>query len=92
MKKLLLLGTMLTWGAAAVAQEDQCLPTALPTIQRTDVSTVERNADSNSAVIQLDIAATLPGGGTNWGEVPRLPLEETDRIADRLRPHLPTLA
>ena len=68
MKKLLLLGTMLTWGAAAVAQDgggatDQCPPAALPVVQQTDVSTVERNADSNSAVIQLDVAASLPGGG-----------------------------
>jgi hypothetical protein len=68
MKKLLLLGTMLTWGAAAVAQEgggatEQCTPAALPVIQQTDVSTVERNADSNSAVIELDVSASLPGGG-----------------------------
>jgi hypothetical protein len=31
-------------------------------IQQTDVSTVERSADSNGAVIQLDIAATLHDG------------------------------
>jgi len=64
MKKLLLLGTMLTWSAAAVAQDEQCQPSALPAIEQTDVSTIERNADSNSAVIQLDVAASLPGGGT----------------------------
>jgi len=67
MKKLLLMGTMLTWGAAAVAQDqggaEQCLPSALPVIEQTDVSTVERNADGNSAVIQLDVAASLPNGG-----------------------------
>jgi hypothetical protein len=66
MKKLLLMGTMLTWGAAAVAQDqggaEQCQPSALPVIEQTDVSTVERNADSNSAVIQLDVAASLPNG------------------------------
>jgi hypothetical protein len=64
MKKLLILGIMSTWGAAAAAQDDPCTPTALPVIQQTDVSTVERNADSSSAVIQLDVAATLPAGGS----------------------------
>jgi hypothetical protein len=61
MKKLLLLGTMLTWGAAAVAQDDQCVPAALPVIEQTDVATLERNGDSG-AVIQLDVAASLPDG------------------------------
>jgi hypothetical protein len=69
MKKLLLLGTMLVWGAAAGAQDgggttDQCPASVLPVIQQTDVSTVERNNDTNSAVIQLDIVASLPNGGT----------------------------
>jgi hypothetical protein len=67
MKKLLLLGTMLMWGAAASAQDgggttDQCLPSALPAIQQTDVSTVARDSDTNTAVIQLDIVASLPDG------------------------------
>ncbi|MFI6817211.1 HIT family protein [Nonomuraea sp. NPDC050328] len=34
------------------------------------------------------VAGTLPGGGTRTGEVPRLDLGETDRIAKRLSPHL----
>ena len=38
--------------------------------------------------VHVHVAGTLPGGGTEWGDVPRLPTEETDRIADRLRPHL----
>ena len=68
MKKFLLVGTMLIWGAAAGAQSgggnaDQCLASALPAIQQTDVATVERNSDTNSAVIQIDVAATLPDGG-----------------------------
>jgi hypothetical protein len=64
MKKLLLLGTMLIWGGAAAAQDgDQCLSSSLPAIQQTNVATVERNADSGSAVIQLDVAASLPGEG-----------------------------
>jgi hypothetical protein len=63
MKKLLLLGPMLIWGAAAGAENgatDQCQPALSPVIQQTDVSTVERNSDANSAVIQLDIVASLP--------------------------------
>lgn len=67
MKKLLLLGTMLTWGVAAGAQTggaaDPCPPALAPAIHQTDVSTVERNSDTNSAVIQLDIVASLPDGG-----------------------------
>jgi len=39
--------------------------------------------------VHVHVAGTLPGGGTEWGDVPRLPFEETDAIADRLRPHLP---
>jgi histidine triad (HIT) family protein len=38
--------------------------------------------------VHFHVAGTLPGGGTQWGEVPRLDLEETDRIAKRLSPHL----
>ena len=66
MKKLLLLGPMLMWGVAAGAQDgntDQCPASVSPAIQQTDVSTVARDSDSNSAVIQLDVAASLPGGG-----------------------------
>jgi hypothetical protein len=69
MKKFLLLGMMMTWGAAAAAQDgggntDQCGPSTSPAIQQTNVATVERNSDSNSAVIQLDIVASRPDGGT----------------------------
>ena len=38
--------------------------------------------------VHFHVAGTLPGGGTQWGEVPRLDLEETARIAKRLSPHL----
>lgn len=38
--------------------------------------------------LHIHVAGTLPGGGTDWGEVPRLSIAETDGIADRLRPHL----
>lgn len=38
--------------------------------------------------VHFHVAGTLPGGGTDWGTVPRLSFDETARIADRLRPHL----
>ena len=68
MKKLLLLGIMMSWGAAAVAQDgsaqpDQCVGAALPVVSQTDVATVERNSDAGTATIQLDVGASLPGGG-----------------------------
>src|SRR5439155_8017899 len=67
MKKFLLVGTMLIWGGAAGAQSnggsaDQCGSAYAPAIQQSDVTTVERNNDSQSAVIQLDIVASLPDG------------------------------
>jgi hypothetical protein len=65
MKRLLLLGPMLAWGAAAGAQDngsqDQCPSSALPVIERTDVATLEGNGE-NGAVIQIDVAAALPDG------------------------------
>lgn len=36
--------------------------------------------------VHVHVAATLPGGGTEWGPVPRLSFDETDAIAARLRP------
>lgn len=38
--------------------------------------------------VHFHVAGTLPEGGTNWGEVERLAIAQTDLIADRLRPHL----
>ena len=68
MKKLLLLGIMMSWGAAAAAQDTgaapECAPALLPDVAQTDVATVERNSDTNSAVIQLDVDASLPSGGS----------------------------
>ena len=37
--------------------------------------------------VHFHVAATLPEGGTNWGSVPRLSLDETDAIAARLQSH-----
>lgn len=67
MRKLMLLGMMMTsWGAAAAAQDtgaaDQCPVSALPVIAQTDVATVDRNSDASSATIQLNVAASSPSG------------------------------
>lgn len=45
-------------------------------------------ANQTVAHVHFHVAGTLPEGGTDWGDVPWLPLEETERIAERLRPHL----
>jgi histidine triad (HIT) family protein len=39
--------------------------------------------------VHFHVAGTLPGGGTDWGEVRELSLEETEAIAERLRLFLP---
>ncbi|CAN5720390.1 HIT family protein [soil metagenome] len=38
--------------------------------------------------VHVHVAGTLPEGGTDWGEVDKLALAETDEIANKLRPHL----
>lgn len=38
--------------------------------------------------VHFHVAGTLPGGGTIWGDVERLPIERTDEIGARLLPHL----
>lgn len=38
--------------------------------------------------VHVHVAGTLEQGGTDWGEVPEVPMAETERVADRLRPHL----
>ncbi len=35
--------------------------------------------------VHFHVAGTLPGGSTEFGDVPELSVEETDRIADRIR-------
>src|SRR3954467_4001497 len=69
MKKLILLGMMLSWGAAAQAQDGpsgpgQCAVAALPVIEQTDVATLQRGDDGASAVIQLDVSASRSDGPT----------------------------
>ncbi len=36
--------------------------------------------------VHFHVAGTLETGGTEWGDVPELSLEETEMIADKLRP------
>ena len=36
--------------------------------------------------VHFHVAGTLPGGGTEFGDVPELPVSQTDSIAERLRP------
>ena len=38
--------------------------------------------------VHFHVAGTLPGGGTNFDKVPFLSVEETDAIADQIRPFL----
>jgi len=38
--------------------------------------------------LHVHVAGTLPDGGTEWGDVPKLTLAPTDAIAAQLRPHL----
>jgi histidine triad (HIT) family protein len=47
-------------------------------------------APANQSVphVHFHVAGTVLEGGTVWGPVPRLPIEETDCIGDRLRPYL----
>lgn len=35
--------------------------------------------------VHFHVAGTLPGGRTEWGVVPELPVSETDALADKLR-------
>lgn len=42
--------------------------------------------------LHFHVAGTLPGGGTNFGEVPELTVRETDEIARRLAAYVPRAA
>jgi len=37
--------------------------------------------------VHVHVAATLPEGGTNWGPVPAITVQETDHLGDLLRAH-----
>lgn len=38
--------------------------------------------------VHVHVAGTLEQGGTDWGQVPEIPIAQTERVAERLRPHL----
>ncbi|MEO5663430.1 MAG: HIT family protein [Nocardioides sp.] len=46
--------------------------------------------DAHQAIphFHVHVAGTVPGGGTDWDHVRELAIEETDAIAERLRPSL----
>jgi histidine triad (HIT) family protein len=48
-----------------------------------------RPASQSIPHVHFHVAGTLDDGGTDWGEVPELTIDETDLIAQRLRPALP---
>jgi histidine triad (HIT) family protein len=59
--------------------------------QRPGISIWQNNGvDARQAIphLHVHVAGTIPGGGTEWDEVRELSLEETDRIAARLRAHI----
>ena len=69
MKKLLLLVPMLAWSGVAAAQQseaeaDQCTPATLPVIERVDIGPAGEQPSETSTVLQVDISAGLPGGGS----------------------------
>jgi histidine triad (HIT) family protein len=42
--------------------------------------------------VHFHVAGTLEEGGTDWGRVPELTVEQTDKVAEQLRANLPTLS
>jgi histidine triad (HIT) family protein len=58
--------------------------------QRRGISIWQNNGiDAHQAVphLHFHVAGTVPGGGTEWESVSELTIDETDRIAIRLKPH-----
>lgn len=63
------------------------------TDERPGISVWQNNgfgANQTIGHLHFHVAGTLPGGGTDFGDVPELELRETERIAERLRPNVPT--
>lgn len=58
--------------------------------RRPGISVWQNNGlDAQQAIphFHFHVAGTVPGGGTNWGEVDELSVEQTEEIASRLAPH-----
>lgn len=61
--------------------------------ERPGISIWQNNGEAANQAIphfHMHVAGTVPGGGTEFGDVRELTLDETEGIADRLRPHLVT--
>lgn len=74
--------------AVAIAVRQVC--TAISgAYERPGISVWQNNGISAGQTIphvHFHVAGTLPKGGTAWGEVPELSVDQTDRIADKLQP------
>ena len=68
----------------------QSLPKAIESEFKPKGITIWQNngvpSSQSIAHVHFHVAGTLGTGGTEWGDVPELSLEETEDIADKLRP------
>lgn len=72
---------------AAVARAARAVAAA---VDATGIAVWQNNGvPSHQSVphVHVHVAATLPGGGTEWGCVPELTVARTDALAASLRPH-----
>ncbi len=67
---------------AAKAIEKEYAPSGISVWQNNGTS-----ASQSIAHMHFHVAGTLDEGGTDWGDVPELPLTGTEEIAVRLRPY-----
>lgn len=67
---------------AATAIEKEYKPLGISVWQNNGVP-----ASQSIGHVHFHVAGTLEKGGTEWEDVPELPLEETEKIAVRLRPY-----
>ena len=84
-----------------LTEEEQCelmrdvvrISTAIDQVEKRPGLTLWQNngepASQSIPHVHFHVAATLEEGGTEWGDVTELSIDETDGIAGRLRPALP---
>jgi histidine triad (HIT) family protein len=78
-------------GAALIAAVRRVAAAIDRAYQRPGIAVWQNNgvpAHQSVAHVHFHVAGTLDGGGTNWGEVERLSVDETQEIASRLAPYL----